>query len=128
MTKGKIDPTVSRSLALLTIPSSALASWGARGHQDWVKPHSWEVAGRDASVLKATVRVGASADTDRGRAIIYTSLYLYIRYRHRVGGGTRLSSCPPLHFCSPTYRGSRGVRRGSFGGGGLGLGPAPQGY
>lgn len=44
MTKGKMDPTLSRSVALLRIPSSTLASWGASGHQKRVKAHSWEVA------------------------------------------------------------------------------------
>lgn len=32
MTKGKIDSTLSRSLELLTLPSSTLANWGAKGN------------------------------------------------------------------------------------------------
>lgn len=46
MTKGKIDPTLSRSLALLTLPSSTLATRGAKEHQDWGKPPRWEGAGQ----------------------------------------------------------------------------------
>lgn len=107
VTKGKIDPTLSRSLELLTLPSSTLASWEAKGHQGQVKPQlgsSW--AG--VSVFKAAmVRDTASSNTDRARAIIYTSLYLYIRYRLRSGQGHWALHVPHLHFCSPTHRSSR---------------------
>lgn len=52
VTKGKIDPTLSRSLALLTLPSSTLATRGAKEHQDWGKPPRWEGAGQASQSSK----------------------------------------------------------------------------
>lgn len=88
VTKGKIDPTLSRSLVFLTILGSQRSPRLGEATQ---LGNGW--AG--VSVLKAVVRVGASANTDRARAIIYTSLYLYIRYRHRGGQGHQAVLVPP---------------------------------
>lgn len=95
MTKGKIDPTLSRSLVLLTIPSSALASWGAKDHQDCIKVHCWEVAGQGHRSSKQRSGWGCRRiQTEPGPS--YTHLYIYILDRGAgVGGGTRLSSGPP---------------------------------
>lgn len=103
--KGKVDPTLSRRRSFLC---SHLQPWPA-GELEVTGPGKATAGGSWAgvSVFKAAMaRDTASANTDRAKAIIYTSLYLYIRYRHRWAGAPG-SLHPHLHFCSTTHRSSR---------------------
>lgn len=77
MTKGKTDPTLSGSLELLTLPSSTLASWGAKEHRDWGKPPRWEVAGQASQSSKQWLGQGVGGYTQSQGRHIHISIFIY---------------------------------------------------
>lgn len=88
VSKEKLTP--SKETGTPESPPSSLAGWSQR------PPGLCKVTkGSRGQPWERHAR-GALAHRDTGRVIVYTSLYLYIRYRHgEVGRGTGSPRAPP---------------------------------
>lgn len=105
---GEMDPLCPGGGASHT-PLSSPGHGGARGARAGHSHRGRRLAG--VPVLGAATAGDTRGQTQTEPGVIDTSLYLYIRHRHRRAGRR---SAPRLHFCSP-HTEAAGVRCGSSG-------------